>query len=112
MLRHFFESACGSLDLSIVTRKVSSVSHCLRVTRTSFHHSFRLERELEEEIIIVSFDIHFYVQKLMGFRHSRSSLGKPPPSLMVKMSNGFANNPSLASVAPTCAIALLLRCAS
>jgi hypothetical protein len=52
------------------------------------------------------------VQKLMGFRHSRSSLGKPPPSLMVKMSNGFANNPSLASVAPTCAIALLLRCAS
>jgi hypothetical protein len=50
MLRHFFETAGDSLDLSTVTRAVSSVLHCLRVTRTPFHQTFRLVRVFEEEI--------------------------------------------------------------
>jgi hypothetical protein len=57
MLRHFFEPAGDSLDLSTVTRTVSSVLHCLRVTRTpSFHQTFRFMRDFEEEITFAKFD--------------------------------------------------------
>jgi hypothetical protein len=58
MLRHFFDPASDSLDLSIVTCTVSSVLHCLRVTRThSFHQTLRFMRDFEEGTHFANFDI-------------------------------------------------------